>query len=76
MSDDGNGYTAIPIHDILEEMNRQSITDEFHQGEKEELEEQRRRCTNYGYGAYCAAILGGSVLISFVVCRYVLKLNV
>ena len=76
MSDDGNGYTAIPIDDIHEEMNRQSIAEDFHKGEKEELEEQRLRCTNYGYGAYCAAILGGSVLISFVVCRYVLKLNV
>ena len=44
MSDDGHSYTAIPIDDIHEEMNRHSIAEEFHKGE-EELEEQRCRCT-------------------------------
>ena len=74
MSDDGNGYTAIPIDDIYEEMNRQSIAEEFHQGEQEELERGRIRCTNYWYGAYCVVLVGGSGIIMYVLYRYVLNI--
>jgi hypothetical protein len=70
----GDTYTAIPIDDIHEEMNRHSIAEEFHMGEKEELEAQCIHCTNYGYGAYCAALVGGFVILIFVLCHYVLKI--